>query len=81
MPTEVVLQQAGRKKKVLSPKYERARRALAALAGGSLGKVAPDDWGLPAAINIVPADAWRDVLLCDGVLDNAATDVRKAFGT
>jgi hypothetical protein len=78
-PTDVVPQQAGRKKKALSPKYERARRALATLAGGSLGKMAPDDWGLPAAINIVPADAWRDVLLRDGVLDNAGTDVRKRF--
>jgi hypothetical protein len=79
MPTEVVPQQAGRKKKVLSPKYERARRTLAALAGGSLGKMAPDDWGLPAAINIVPADAWRDVLLRDGVVDSAGADVRKRF--
>jgi hypothetical protein len=79
IPTEVVPQQAGRKKKLLSAKHERARRALAGLASGSLGKTAPDDWGLPAGINIVPADAWRDVLLRDGVLDKEGTDVRKRF--
>jgi hypothetical protein len=79
IPTDVVQQQAGRKKKVLSPKHERARRALVALASGRLGQMAPGDWGLPAAINIVPADAWRDVLLRDGVLDNEGTDVRKRF--
>jgi hypothetical protein len=79
IPTEVVPQQAGRKKKPLSAKYERARRALAGLASGSVAKAAPDDWGLPAAINIVPVDAWRDALLRDGVLDKEGIDVRKRF--
>jgi AAA domain len=79
IPTEVVRQQAGRKKKPLSPKYERARRTLAGLANGSLAKAAPDDWGLPVAINIVPADTWRDALLRDGVLDKEDTNVRKRF--
>jgi hypothetical protein len=79
IPTEVVPQQRGRKKKPLSAKYERARRALAGLANGSLAKTAPDDWGLPAAINIVPTDVWRDALLRDGVLDKADSEVRKRF--
>jgi hypothetical protein len=79
IPTEVAPQQAGRKKKPLSAKYERARRALAGLASGSHAKTAPDDWGLPPAINIVPADVWRDVLLRDGVLDKDDSEVRKRF--
>jgi AAA domain len=78
-PTEVVPHQTGSKKKLLSPKYERARRALARLASGTLGRTPPAEWGLPAAINIVPADAWRDALLRDGVLDKESTDVRKRF--
>jgi hypothetical protein len=79
IPSEIVPQQAGCKKKPLSPKYERAHRALAGLASGSLAKTAPDDWGLPAAINIVAADVWRDVLLRDGILDKEDADVRKRF--
>jgi AAA domain len=79
IPTEVVPQQPRSKKKPLSPKYERARRALAGVARGSLAKTAPDDWGLPAGINIVSVDAWRDVLLRDGVLDKEDTNVRKRF--
>jgi hypothetical protein len=79
IPTEVVPQQPGRKKKSLSPKYERARRALAGLASGTLARTPPDEWGLPAAINIVPADAWRATLLRDGILDNEDTNVRKRF--
>jgi hypothetical protein len=78
IPTEVVPRQPGCKKP-LSPKYERARRALAGLASGSLAKTAPDDWGLPPAINIVPTDVWRDTLLRDGVLDKEDTNVRKRF--
>jgi hypothetical protein len=79
IPTEVVPEKAGRKNKALSAKYERARRALAPIASGSFGKMAPDDWGLPAGINIVPADTWREVLLRDGVLDKEDADVRKRF--
>ena len=79
IPSEIVPQQAGRKKKSLSPKYERARRALAGLAGGTLAKTPPDEWGLPPAINIVPAEAWRDALLRDGVLDKEDRNVRKRF--
>ena len=79
VPTEVVRPPGGRKRKSLSAKYERARRALAGLSSGSLGKAAPDDWGLPAGINVVPADAWREALLRDGVLDKEGTDVRKRF--
>jgi hypothetical protein len=79
IPTEVVPQHAGRKRKSLSANYERARRALAGLANGSVAKAAPDDWGLPAGINIVPADAWRDALLRDGILDKEDTNVRKRF--
>jgi hypothetical protein len=79
IPSEIVPQQAGRKKKSLSPKYERARRALAGLASGTLATTPPDEWGLPAAINIVPADAWRATLLRDGILDNEDTNVRKRF--
>ncbi len=48
-------------------------------ANGSLAKAAPDDWGLPVFINVVPNDAWRDALLRDGVLDKEGTDVRKRF--
>jgi hypothetical protein len=77
IPTEVVPQQAGRKP--LSAKYERARRTLAGLANGSLAKPPPDDWGLPAAINTVPIDVWRDALLRDGVLEDGDADVRKRF--
>jgi AAA domain len=77
--TEVVPQQAGRRKKPLSAKYERARRTLAGIAKSSRAKAPPDDWGLPAAITIVPTDAWREALLRDGVLDNADADVRKRF--
>jgi RecA-family ATPase len=79
IPTEVVPQQVDRKKKPLSPKYERARRNLAGLANGSLARAAPDDWGLPAAINVVPIGAWRDALQRDGVLDQEDTNVRKRF--
>jgi AAA domain len=79
VPTEIVPEQAGSKKKTLSAKYERARRVLSGLVSGSLAKTAPDDWGLPPAINIVPTDVWRDVLLRDGVLDKEGTDVRKRF--
>jgi hypothetical protein len=79
MPTEFVPQQPGRKKKPLSAKYELARRALAGLANGSLAKTAPDDWELPAAITIVPTDAWRDALMRDGVLDKEDKNVRKRF--
>jgi AAA domain len=79
VPIEVVPQQTSSKKKALSPKYERARRALAGLASGTLAKTPPDEWGLPAAINIVPSDAWRDALLRDGVLDKEDTNVRKRF--
>jgi hypothetical protein len=79
VPTEVVPQQTGSKKKPLLPKYERARRALARLASGSFAKAPPDDWGLPAGINIVPADVWRDALLRDGVLDKEDKNVRKRF--
>jgi AAA domain len=79
IPTEIVPEQAGSKKKTLSAKYERARRALSGLVSGSLAKTAPDDWGLPPAINIVPTDVWRNVLLRDGVLDKEGTDVRKRF--
>jgi hypothetical protein len=79
IPTEVIPQQPRSKKKTLSPKYELARRALAGLASGSLAKPAPDQWGLPAGINIVPAEAWRDTLLRDGVLDKEDTNVRKRF--
>ena len=77
--TEFVPQQASRKKKPLSAKNERARRALAGLANGTLAKAAPDEWGLPAAISIVPTDAWRDALLSDGVLDKEDKNVRKRF--
>jgi hypothetical protein len=77
--SEIVSHRAGSKKKPLSPKHERARRTLAVLASGNLAKPAPDDWGLPAAINVVPADAWRDALLRDGILDKEGTDVRKRF--
>jgi len=79
IPTEAVPQREGRKKKPLSPKHQRARRALAGLANGSLAKSAPDDWGLPAAINVVPTDAWRAALLRDGVLDKEDKNVRKRF--
>jgi hypothetical protein len=75
---EAVPQQA-RRKKALTPKYERARRALAGLARGTFARTPPDEWGLPAAINIVPADAWRDQLLRDGVLDKEDKNVRKRF--
>jgi hypothetical protein len=77
IPAEVVPQQAGRKK--LSPKYELARRVLAGLASGTLARTPPDEWGLPAAFNIVPIDAWRDALERDGVLDKEDTNVRKRF--
>jgi hypothetical protein len=77
IPTEVVPQQACRKKKPLSAKYERARRTLAGLASGSLAKPAPDDWVLPPAINIVPTELWRDALLRDGILDKEDPNVRK----
>jgi hypothetical protein len=79
IPTEVVPQQPSRKRKPLSAKHERARRALAGLANGNLAETPPDDWGLPAGINIVPTDLWRDALLRDGVLDKEGTDVRKRF--
>jgi hypothetical protein len=79
IPSEIVPKQAGRKKKSLSPKYERARRALAELASGALARTPPDEWGLPAAIRIVPADAWRDALERDGVLDKEDKNVRKRF--
>lgn len=79
IPTEDVLQRVGRKRKPLSAKSERARRALAGLACGTLGTGSPDEWGLPAAINIVPTDAWREALLRDGVLDKEDKDVRKRF--
>jgi hypothetical protein len=79
IPAEVIPQKAGRKKKPLSPKYELARRALAGLASGSLAKPPPDDWVLPPAINIVPTELWRDVLLRDGVLDKEDPNVRKRF--
>jgi len=78
IPTEFVPRQAGRKK-VLAPKYERARRILAGLASGTLARTPPDEWGLPAAIKIVPVDAWRDTLLRDGVLDKEDTNIRKRF--
>jgi hypothetical protein len=77
--TEVVFQQAGRKKKPLSAKHERARRTLAGLANGSLAKAPPDEWGLPAAITVVPTDTWRDALMSDGVLDKEDKNVRKRF--
>jgi hypothetical protein len=64
---------------VLTPKYERARRALAGLASGSLATTPPDDWGPPTAINIVPVYAWREALVRDGVLDKEGRDVRKRF--
>jgi hypothetical protein len=79
IPSDVVSLQVGRKKKKLSDKQERARRVLASLASGSLGKAAPDDWALLAGINTVPADVWRDVLLRDGVLDREDPNVRKRF--
>jgi hypothetical protein len=79
IPTELVPEQAGSKKKPLSAKYERARRTLAGLANGSLAKAPPDDWELPAAITVVPTDTWRDVLMRDGVLDKEDPNVRKRF--
>ena len=79
IPTEDVPQPTGSKRKPLSAKGERARRALAGLACGALGRGPPDEWGLPAAINIVPTDAWREALLRDGVLDKEDKDVRKRF--
>jgi hypothetical protein len=79
IPSEIVPQQADRKKKPLSAKYERARRALRGLASGTLAKTPPDEWGLPPAINIVAAEAWRDGLLRDGVLDKEDKNVRKRF--
>jgi AAA domain len=79
IPTEDVPQRMGSRRKPLSAKSERARRALAGLACGTLGSGPPDEWGLPAAINIVPTDAWREALLRDGVLDKEDRDVRKRF--
>jgi hypothetical protein len=79
IPSEIVPERAGRKKKSLSPKDERARRALAGLASGTLAITPSDEWGLPAAINIVPADTWREALMRDGVLDKDDTNVRKRF--
>jgi hypothetical protein len=79
IPTEVVPQQTGRKKRPLSAKDERARRALARFASGTLASAPPDDWGLPAAITVVPTDTWRDLLMRDGVLDREDKNVRKRF--
>jgi hypothetical protein len=79
IPTEDVPQRLGCKRKPLSAKNERARRVLAGLACGTLGTGSPDAWGLPAAINIVPTDAWREALLRDGVLDKEDKEVRKRF--
>jgi hypothetical protein len=52
---------------------------LVRLANSNLAKAPPDDWGVPAAINIVPTDEWRDALLHDGVLDKEDKNVRKRF--
>jgi hypothetical protein len=79
IPTEFVAQQAGRKKRPLSAKDERARRALVRLASGTLATAPPDEWGLPAAITVVPTDTWRDALMRDGVLDKEDKNVRKRF--
>jgi hypothetical protein len=63
----------------LSPKYERARRALAALSSSSKAKVPPPDWGLPAGIVTVPVNTWRDELFCTGILDKSNRRARKSF--
>ena len=60
---------------------DRQRLALDALNEAALayGKPAPLEWQLPAGIQTVGVDHWRDELIRKGVIDRAAANPRADF--
>jgi AAA domain len=60
---------------------DRQRLALDALseATASSGKSPPPAWQLPAGIQVVATDTWREVLMSKSVIDRDATNPRQDF--
>jgi AAA domain-containing protein len=60
---------------------DRQSLALTALSDAALdsGKAAPIDWQLPAGIQIVSVDAWRNELMRKAVIDREGANPRQEF--
>jgi hypothetical protein len=80
----VVPADAPTEKASTSPKgkmSDRQRLALKALTDATLtsGKPAPAAYQLPAGIQVVPGDDWREELFRRGILERAAANPRADF--
>ena len=80
----VVPADASTEKASTSPKQkmsDRQRLALKALTDATLasGKLAPAAYQLPAGIQVVPGDDWREELFRRGILERAASNPRTDF--